>query len=606
MIYMNLLSTFSTRTNRSLSSFLIIGVGICAIALVSWYHTLDQAGSSDQNNSRGNSFHSFSWSDVTPTKDLRWQPCFNKRECARLLVPLDHHNPGGKQAALAMIRVPSKLGPQHPDYRGPILINPGGPGGSGVWLLAQVGDLLAKIVGPRFDLVSFDPRGVGASLPRVSFYKSNFARLMWNSKLQTLRTPIDVSDRWALMRVINAMVRETDNGELRYINTDQTARDMLSIVHAHGRDKLQFWGFSYGTVLGVTFAAMFPDKVERLVIDGVLDAEDYYDNMWLNVLIDTEKGVDAFVSECHKAGHIDCAFWAPQSTDIRQNMTMLFDNVRHQPVPVVSPSGLHGVVDIDTLEAVTFFSLYKPYARFPILAEAFAALAQGDGSIILSLAGGGGPFECPAEPPLGSGEVDETEALVFDDAQVAISCNDGTQVPSDLESSQKYIEMYQESFPTWGLMFADVRLNCIDWPRFPKTGFRGPFNATTSHPLLVVGNTADPVTPLWAAKKMSAGFTGSVVLTQDSPGHSSNGAPSTCTQSYIRRYFIDGTLPEPGTVCSPDTPIFGQKHNAGRWSAQNVLDAPSAEEQEIYTATQEISMTDALRPFYPSLFRKVL
>ncbi|PPQ73621.1 hypothetical protein CVT24_007620 [Panaeolus cyanescens] len=580
--------------SKAARATILTGVVLCGIVVSSWYYgvqsaipddLLKEAGATD-NISRA----SFDWSHVNPTKNLRWFGCYDGLECARLLVPMDHQNPSGKQGALALIRKASPLGSDHPDYRGPILFNPGGPGGSGITFLSSNANHLAKILGPQFDLVSFDPRGVGASLPRASFYKSNFERSIWGAGLRPLHDD-DVPKHWAKTKVINAMARENDDGDLRFINTDQTARDMLSIVHAHGREKLQYWGLSYGTVLGSTFAAMFPDKVERLIIDGVCDADDYYDTLWSTNLIDTDKSIDAFVSQCHEAGPVRCYFWAPTTSNIRNNITTLFDNVRRQPVAVASKTGPHGVIDIDFLQWATFIAIYTPYAFFPLLAEAYAALAQGDGSVILSMTGFVDPLQCPSEST--------TEVVL--DATAAILCNDGADIPGDLESTQKYVQMMKNLSPTWGPIWAGIRLSCIDWPKFPKTNFRGPFNATTSHPLLVIGNTADPVTPLWAAKKMSAGFTDSVVLTQDSPGHCSLAAPSVCTQSHIRRYFIDGTLPEPGTVCSPDTPIFSGHYPSPGDGSQKSFSSLSAEEQDIYDAIQELSKKDSLMAFRPPI-----
>ncbi|KAF9040650.1 TAP-like protein-domain-containing protein [Panaeolus papilionaceus] len=484
-------------------------------------------------------------------------------------VPMDHLSPSGIQATIALIRKPSPLGPDHPDYRGPILFNPGGPGGSGIQLLTESGDPLAKIVGPQFDLVSFDPRGVGASIPHISFYKPNFERVIWDSAIRVIHDA-DVPRLWAKMKVINAMTVENDDGNLRYINTDQAARDVTyracsrkgeaAILGILVKNTLQTMT-RYGTVLGSTFAAMFPDKVERLIIDGICDADDYYATLWSKNLMDTDKGIDLFVSGCHEARPVGCHFWAPTNTAIRHNMTNLFDSVRREPIPVSSPMGPHAVVDIDMLERIVFAALYSPYALFPLLADAFAALAHGDGSILLSIVGLVDPLTCPAES--------HTEPV--SDATAAILCNDGEEIPSDLESTQN------------------------DWPKFPKTNFRGPFNATTSHPLLIIGNTADPVTPLWAAKKMSAGSTDSVVLTQDSPGHCSVSAPSTCTQTYIRKYFVEGTLPEPGTICPTDTPIFGYQHVVPPNSVQKAFSSLSAEEQDIYGAIQELSKKNALK-----------
>lgn len=158
------------------------------------------------------------------------------------------------------------------------MINPGGPGGSGVEIIILLGQLIGEIVGPEFDIVGFDPRGaslrlasvfclifvgVARSTPRVSLFKTAVERPLWDANTQQyLDTPEAVAATLVRSKSLNAQAAEMDDGYMRFINTDQTARDMLSIVRAHGQDKLQYWGFSYGTVLGATFAAMFPVRLK--------------------------------------------------------------------------------------------------------------------------------------------------------------------------------------------------------------------------------------------------------------------------------------------------------------------------------------------------------
>ncbi len=225
---------------------------------------------------------------IEPTQNLIWHKCYQplQRECARLLVPLNHLNHSDESpshATIALIRKPSPFAllthPEdpskpHPRYRGPILFNPGGPGGSGVDFIHQAGDLLAQALGEEFDLIGFDPRGVGRSTPKVAFFdtSSKGEREVWSGpsvdifrgEIKDMNFDIDgekgqtIERAWARTVVMNKLAEERGGEWLGNVNTEQTAYDMLSIVKAYGREKLMYWGFSYGTVLGSTFAALFP------------------------------------------------------------------------------------------------------------------------------------------------------------------------------------------------------------------------------------------------------------------------------------------------------------------------------------------------------------
>jgi hypothetical protein len=202
------------------------------------------------------------------------------------------------------------------------------------------------------------------------------------------------------------------------------------------------------------------------------------------------------------------------------------------------------------------------------------------------------PYRCPCDPS--QGQFDNGR-----DALTAVACNDGDDVPGDLKSSQEYFELLTKA-SSWGELWAGIRMSCAGWPKFPKDHFQGPFEANTSHPILLIGNTADPVTPLWAAKKMSRGFNGSVVLTQNSAGHCSISAPSLCTQKYIRQYFVDGTLPDPGTVCEPIGKPFSMSGlDSEEDSRQRALtaDTQTGDDQDIYAAIFELSKIPVISPF---------
>ncbi|KAJ7499673.1 TAP-like protein-domain-containing protein [Mycena latifolia] len=532
----------------------------------------------------------FSWGTIVPTEELVWTDCYSdNQQCARLKVPLDYSQPDGASAAIAMVRIHSIVAHDSPSYRGPILLNPGGPGGSGVDFVARRGAQISTIVGPEFDVIGFDPRGIGRSTPRASFFESRAEREIWSgssdpSKMSLNASADALSRAWAWEMILGQLAGERDKGSLRFINTDHTARDMLQIVQAHGQDKIQYWGFSYGSILGATFASMFPENVGRLVIDGVADSENYFATEWSNNLLNTDKVWSAFIDGCVAAGPEACAFFSPTAAEISENVDMLYASLRDRPIPVRTNVSF-GLVDYSVMRRAIFQALYSPYAAFPTLAQALADLSAGNATGLFKLSEKP-PFECAC---------DESQYRFesVGESGHAVLCNDGKRIAASYEDIVAHYETMRE-MSEWADVWEPIRMGCLAWPEFPKDNFRGPFIANTSFPLLLVGNTADPVTPLWAAHKMSKGFNGSVVLTQDSPGHCSTSGPSICTQKYIRQYFLEGTLPEPGTVCPVIGSLFPTDDFQSSADAQAVLSL-SAADRALFDAVNELAMTSHIR-----------
>ncbi|KAJ7648654.1 TAP-like protein-domain-containing protein, partial [Mycena polygramma] len=579
--------------SRTLSST----VALCIPVLVVWFLLLSEHslytkhGLGVQNYSDERPYSltkdNFSWESILPSEELIWTDCYSENQCARLKVPLDYAHPEGDSVAIAMRRIHSRLPHSSPDYRGPILLNPGGPGGSGVDFIPRYGAYISTIVGPEFDVIGFDPRGIGRSTPRVSFFESRAEREIWagsgfsaevsmNSSAETL------GRAYAQGIVTGQLAGERDDGSLRFINTDHTARDMLRMVQAHSMDKIQYWGFSYGSVLGATFASMFPDNVGRLVIDGVADSEDYFATKWSTSLIDTDKAWASFLQGCVSAGPDECAFYAPTAAEISDKVDKIYASLRARPIPVRTDTSF-GIVDYSMLRRKIFTSLYTPYANFPKLAQALADLSTGNATALFKM------FEKPAFQCA----CDPAEYLFepVEEAGTGVLCNDGNRISPEYEDLvAHYQEMSKNS--SWADMWQFVRMPCMAWPDFPKTHFQGPFVANTSFPILLVGNTADPVTPLWSAKKMSQGFKGSVVLTQDSTGHCSLSGPSICTRKHIRNYFLDGTLPPPDTVCPVIAPPFPTDDLRTEAETQAFL---SAEDRELSDVVQELASKFSIR-----------
>ncbi|KAK7014419.1 Abhydrolase-4 domain-containing protein, partial [Favolaschia claudopus] len=495
------------------------------------------------------------WLKIKPSEKLTWTPCNTNFECVRLTVPLDYKNPSARTAAIALMRLPATVPTNSSAYRGPILFNPGGPGGSGVDMMLEFGDSLRQLLGPQFDFVGFDPRGVSRSTPRASFFASQAERVQFPSSQTSSNASEDALGRTHANYILqSSLAGARDDGSLRFVNTESTARDMLKIVQAHGREKIQYWGFSYGSILGMTFAEMFPDKVERLIIDGIVDPEDYYSTSWMKNLQDTEKTWNTFLTGCVAAGPDACALYESTPAAIQAKVDALSQQIRTRPVPaVMSLSALtpsYHVVDYSLLRQTIFNALYNPYASFQQLALDLHDLSVGNGSTLYEMSVAEALFSPPYHCPANTSEAGHDEFLNVQDGQFAIQCNDGATVSADYSDARAKYEELCASSP-WCDVWP-IRMTCLGWPAYLKNNNSLSFTANTSFPILVISNTADPVTPHANGVKVSNAFTGSVLLTQDSPGHCSIAAPSTCTFSHVAAYFINGTLPAPDTICPVD------------------------------------------------------
>lgn len=212
--------------------------------------------------------HKWSWDVLSPSDTLKWHKCYDNLECARFSVPLDWLNPSdSRRVALAVVR---KNATDQKDYLGPLFVNPGGPGGSGVAWVRESGEFLQIAAGANHDIISWDPRGVGATTPSAHCWSNPQQAEIWEmGKLGLVDShPGMLNDLYARWSISNAQCEASMGELLRYAGTTSVARDMLAISEALGLKKIRYWGQSYGTVLGGTFAAMYPDKIERMLVDG--------------------------------------------------------------------------------------------------------------------------------------------------------------------------------------------------------------------------------------------------------------------------------------------------------------------------------------------------
>ncbi|KAF5361716.1 hypothetical protein D9758_007284 [Tetrapyrgos nigripes] len=494
----------------------------------------------------------FDWNSIEASTNLSWVECFSGFQCARFKAPLDYSNPDNEQsAAIAVVKLPAQGSAS--EYGGPIFINPGGPGGSGVIYALTSGEFLQSTFGSQFDIIGFDPRGVNNTIPKVSIFNSDEEQMNWLSQepLDFNSTEEALPEAWARYKAFSQLAESRDNNTLNHVTTGDVARDILGIGRSNGtREGTILWKIVWNC-LGGRFC--FHVSVGRVVIDGCADMDGWFNLDLASLIEDADKTMQAFFDGCYSAGPENCAFYASSPAEIEANLNDIYDSLRSQPMPVFS-GDTYGVLTYDQLRSLIFGVLYFP-TNFPFLAQGLAELQAGNATSFYQafLAG-----------------VASEDAAV--EAPVAIHCSDAEPLNLTATDMREYMGNINSTFAGMGAL--PVFMNRCTMEISPRTSLQrqalstlsllltqylsGPVGAkNTSFPLLIIGNTADPITPLAAAKKTSSVFPGSVLLTLDSPGHTSAFVPSNCTQQYIGAYFSNGTLPEEGIVCSLDGGLAG-------------------------------------------------
>jgi len=538
----------------------------------------------------------FTWDSITPSPKIVWHRCFDAFECARLQVPLDYldtDNNSSDTTAIAMVKYLSQ--PEFPEYGekwgGPVLTNPGGPGLSGVDFILAQGPYLQQVVGAQFSIIGFDPRGIGNTRPRIECFDSEADRLVWN--IRGSRNPGKNVDL-----IAETLVKVKHQGEicsespkrrefLKHVGTASVAKDMLVMneaiwsladpgVHKKG---LQYWGFSYGTVLGLTFATLFPKEVERMVLDGVVHIHHWIAQTQLGMLGDTEITWDSFFTFCSKAGPEKCSFHTgTKPSHIHARFDSLLKRLRKQPLGymIASPSnstissGQPGVLNHLMLTRLIFDYSYDPLNAFPILDKTLLLLET-------TLKSGESIVNAPGayETPLKCNKTEDAitnEGVLVGEAYIGIYCGDAIpRLNYTVSDHLEKIQMLEKQTPTFGETMGNSGLPCTGWKaqakwkaNFPKedrsTHGNGPEGAA---PIFLIGTTGDPATPLENAYAMTKLFPkhGAFVGVQEGEGHCTIASPSDCMARQIGSYFAEGKVAETESArfCAREiAPFLGQ------------------------------------------------
>ncbi|KAK6541962.1 hypothetical protein TWF694_007735 [Orbilia ellipsospora] len=551
---------------------------------------------------------------VIESPDLKWYPCkkvddktrASKVKCAKLTVPLDYKNPGnGLKATIPIVKY---LAAKGVPYKGSILFNPGGPGALGTesaYDISQTEQMASNITGPGWDILGFDPRGIGYSTPHANctltdtnsdIEKRDTSRIrrfknstLENDKVFGLYLPRDptqfTDEKMEMVESGAASCATSENQAARYMNTPVVATDMLSIAKALAREKgksdadaeikLNYYGMSYGTILGQYFASLYPANVGRFVLDAVADAE-----QWISNDDDTEsikhadEAFSRFFPLCFKAGPKRCTFaeGAKSTSDLINrfnNMTIKLNAREYEATKSPAASIVERV--LNDFYSKIFMSLYAPHnwwqlADWLVKVEELITPKNPANWPLAEVLGAWDNVTAPAEETeedSSHGDVAHIPADVHAHIPFQpgwggleqVKCSDSRNISGSVISPQEEERWYKTSRLA-GSSGLSAKVTCIKWQVRPAWEWYGPIGGSTATPILFVGNHLDPVTPFESAERAAKLFKGAQTVYVDEIGHTVLGTSNTCAMKHAQAYFQDGTLPGPDTRCKPERQPF--------------------------------------------------
>jgi pimeloyl-ACP methyl ester carboxylesterase len=502
----------------------------CAVGLAA-----GAAGASDRLPTAGAVGASISWGACDP-------PVPNRADlqCARIRVPLDWDRPKGRTISLAVIR---HLASKPSERIGTLLINPGGPGDTGVGLVAGDPEGVDAIGGGRFDVVSWDPRGTHASTRLRCFGSRGSEQRFWAG------ATVPTTDAAAKRAVRRAAALARRCGKLSgwllpHISTADTARDMDHLRALVGEEKLTYVGLSYGTYLGQTYANMFPDRVRAMLLNGLVNAVRYSEgaeerqDMFSGA---ADEVFDQFLSLCASAGPERCAL-AGGAASPAEKWNQLLARVKRRPIPAPASNGTglsRAELTFGDLLSSQFAPMRAP-STWPQNAADLDAALRGDASALEDAAS----------------QYTSPEGWSGAATSAAIQCADAPTRRGPQAGLEVFERLRRAGFLQGPLHFAWEWAPCASWPVRGEDNYRGPWGARTPNPILLINQRYDPNTGYGNALAAARYLGNSVLLTHEGYGHLFFQNPSECVDNAMADYLANLTTPPPGTVCQSDQQPF--------------------------------------------------
>ena len=457
------------------------------------------------------------------SQDLKWSSCEGASECATLEVPLDYDDPDGATIDLAVLRVPAN----DPEQRiGPLVINPGGPGQLGTDYAAQADLAFGDPLLENFDIVGFDPRGVGDSTPVDCL--GDRALDQYVASDPDPDTAPERREFVGLSRAIASGCAERSGPLAAHVSTIEAVRDMDVLRAALGESTLDYYGGSYGTVLGATYAELFPERVGRFVLDGAVDLKHDKREHALGQAAGFEAALRAYVKDCVDTA--DPCFLGDSVDEGLARISDFLDQVDAEPLPTATGRELR--------IGNAFYGIVLPlYVRdyWFLLTSALGDAFDGDGSALLQLS--------DLYNSRGADGYTDNSAEAF----VAISCLDD---PSSIPPGQVPAETpaFERASPTFGGVFAWGLVGCRG-TEVESTEEPLEIDGSGAAPIVVIGTTRDPATPYEGAESMAAQLDSGVLVSRDGDGHGGYNKGNECVDDAVHAYLVDGKVPDDGLSC---------------------------------------------------------
>ncbi|GAA1448657.1 alpha/beta hydrolase [Nocardiopsis tropica] len=469
---------------------------------------------------------------------LDWGECesgADGAECAVYEVPLDYDEPGGDRVEIAVKRFPAEGG----DRIGSLLVNPGGPGGSGYDYVDHAAFTVSDAVRQRFDVVGFDPRGVGRSSPLTCLDSEGLDEFLGGVDSvegdgdMSEVTEAELAELEEDSRGFVEACRANDPELMLHMGTVNVARDMDILRALVGDEQLTYLGASYGTHIGARYAEEFPDRVRALVLDGAVDPSQEQLDLSVAQATGFETALRAFVEDC--LGQADCPLGA-SGDSVEDGVGELSDFLADTAAEPLSNSADDREVNRARAELGVLAALYSE-SWWPRVREGLAeAMENGDGTVLIQL----GDDLYSREDP--DAYENSTAALI------AVNCSDSPS-PRDVDAYVRAAAEAGEESPIFGPTLAWGALPCAYWPEeavTPATGLDGAGAA----PIMVVGTTRDSATPYAWAEALAGQLESGFLVTRDGDGHTAYRMGDQCIDDIVDAYLVDLTVPEDGMACA--------------------------------------------------------
>lgn len=458
------------------------------------------------------------------SQQLAWQDC-DTGQCAHLEVPVDYRNPDGNTIKIAVNR---RLATG--ESKRVLVVNPGGPGGSGVDYANAAEAIVSPEVFQSYDIVGFDPRGVARSAPIKCVDDAELDNILGANPF-----PANDKERAQTQQDAKEFAQDCkeNGGELlAHVSTRDVARDMDVLRAALGQDRLDFLGKSYGTFLGATYAELFPSKVGRFVLDGVLAPDLPLQGVDIGQARGFQRAAEAYLQNCVKKGNCPLGE-TPEAA--QERLIEFLRGLKTNPLPVSGDARVKELTSGWGTLAVAMPMYSTSY--WPVLTSALrSAIDDKDGTKLMALANAYADRNS-------EGKYSGNIMQVIN----AVTCLDRPS-SSNLADYQARVPEFQKVSPIWGDMMAYSGVICGQWP---YKGEVPPHKITAAGapPILVIGTTRDPATPFEWAQTLAEDLENGRLVAYDGDGHTAYTSSNSCVDAVVDDFLLQGKVPQGTTNC---------------------------------------------------------